>query len=337
MGFGNWGHRDLMTTISIPLLSPTFNTGYDQNMWGLVAGIDGSKEDIASIVAPYGDKIRYIRQENAGLGSARNTGLYASRGEYVAFCDSDDVHLPFRLSAHAALLDQCPDAATVFSDLAIYENGEITNQSTLRGRFEYDFDAEIEAAFAGGSRSAAELGIPLPPELSDTRVYQGRIPDLIAKFHVAWGGASMYRRSALIAVGGHDESLRRWPDWYLASMLCKNYEFVYLDTAVLLYRQHGGQLTKQNSLGARCYRDIVYRVWKSDPVFAARRPDLLQYLVAQASMGHAHYLMEARAYEAARPSLYDYIRVRPTDRRGYTALLRNLVMDKLLRRGQPPP
>jgi len=46
-GFGNWGHRDLMTTVTTPLTMHTFNTGYDQGMWGVVAGLDGAKEDIS--------------------------------------------------------------------------------------------------------------------------------------------------------------------------------------------------------------------------------------------------------------------------------------------------
>ncbi len=292
---------------------------------------DGSSEDIKAVIAPYGDAVRYIFQNNAGLGAARNTGIWASRGEYIAFCDSDDIHLPFRLSTHASLLDQFPAAAQVFSELAKYEDGRVTSQTTLRGRFDYDFDAEITAAF-DGFQNAQECGLGLPTEYSEARVYHGKITDLIAAYHVAWGGASMYRRSALVAVGGHDETLRRYADWGLASRLAKNYEFVFLDAPVLWYRQHGGQLTKQPAVGAACYRDVVVREWKSDSVFAARRPDLLATMIAKASIGHAHYLMEAGHYREALPHLYDYIRVRPTRRDGYTAVLRSLVMDRILGR-----
>ena len=295
---------------------------------------DGSQEDIAAVVAPYGDKVHFIRQDNAGLGAARNTGLEASTGEFVAFCDSDDIHLPFRLSAHASLLEQHPEAAQVFSDLAMYENGKVTSQTTLRGRFDYDFDAEINAAFPP-PKLAKDYGIALPEPYSDAKVFHGRITDLIAAFHVAWGGASLYRRSALVAVGGHVKRYAGWADWGLASRIAKGYEMIYLDAPVLWYRQHGGQLTKQAAVGAACYREIVYREWKTDAAFAARRPDLLAKMVARASIRHAHYLMEDSHYREARKHLYDYIRVRPTDRHGYTAALRCLVMEKLLRRDVP--
>ncbi len=295
---------------------------------------DGSSADVEAVVAPYRDRLRFIRQPNAGLAAARNTGLWAASGEYMAFCDADDIHLPYRLSAHAALLDRHPDAAQVFSDLSVYEDGRVVSETTLRGRelgvADEPFDELIARSFPP-PRTARDLGIALPEELADRNVYCGRVPQLIAASHVAWGGASMYRRAAVVAMGGHEPSLRRWPDWYLASKLAKTYELVFLDAPVLLYRQHGGQLTKQSALGAKAYRDVVYGVWKSDPVFAAREPALLARMVLRAALRHAHYAMQAGDYDVARAHLVDVIKVAPLDRRGYTALARNVAMDALAR------
>ncbi len=209
--------------------------GQDVGAVELIVVDDGSQEDIAAVVAPYGERVQFIRQVNGGLGSARNTGLRASRGEYVAFCDADDIHLPFRLSAHAKLLDCHPNAAQVFSDLAMYEDGVVTSQTTLRGRFDYDFDAEIAAAFPN-PRLARDYDLELPEPYTNAKVYHGRITDLIAAYHVAWGGASLYRRAALIAVEGHAETDLGWADWGLASRLSKNYEMIYLDAPVLWYQ-----------------------------------------------------------------------------------------------------
>lgn len=53
---------------------------------------DGSKEEpviLKKYVQQY-PIIKYVRQENAGPGSARNTGVVVSKGEYIFFCDSDD-------------------------------------------------------------------------------------------------------------------------------------------------------------------------------------------------------------------------------------------------------
>ncbi len=59
---------------------------------------DGSTDDTPEVVAPYLDRIRYIRQSNKGLPAARNTGIRASGGEFVALLDGDDSWLPEKLA-----------------------------------------------------------------------------------------------------------------------------------------------------------------------------------------------------------------------------------------------
>jgi len=58
---------------------------------------DGSTDNTASVLAPYKDRIQYIKKQNGGPASARNIGIKQARGEYVAFLDADDVWLPPKL------------------------------------------------------------------------------------------------------------------------------------------------------------------------------------------------------------------------------------------------
>jgi hypothetical protein len=51
---------------------------------------DGSTDDSWALIERYGDRVRAIRQANGGQGAAFNTGLAASRGQWVLFLDSDD-------------------------------------------------------------------------------------------------------------------------------------------------------------------------------------------------------------------------------------------------------
>ncbi len=47
-GYGNWGYRNGSSTLSSPLTSNTYNTSYDQNMWGVMSGLDSAKEDLGN-------------------------------------------------------------------------------------------------------------------------------------------------------------------------------------------------------------------------------------------------------------------------------------------------
>lgn len=51
---------------------------------------DGSTDGSAGVLARYADRVRIVTKGNGGLGSARNAGLDAMTGDYVAFVDSDD-------------------------------------------------------------------------------------------------------------------------------------------------------------------------------------------------------------------------------------------------------
>ncbi len=69
---------------------------------------DGSTDGTRQAVQPYGNRIRYIRQNNQGASAARNTGIQAASGEWIAFLDADDEWLPDRLALQSRLLEQYP-------------------------------------------------------------------------------------------------------------------------------------------------------------------------------------------------------------------------------------
>jgi glycosyltransferase involved in cell wall biosynthesis len=74
---------------------------------------DGSTDETADAFRPYvergqkeGPPVRYIHQENQGQSGARNRGVQESRGEWIAFLDSDDVWLPEKLEWQLRALEQ---------------------------------------------------------------------------------------------------------------------------------------------------------------------------------------------------------------------------------------
>lgn len=75
----------------------------------LIVVNDGSSDDTATILSDYGDALRVISKPNGGLSSARNTGIRAARGCYVAFLDADDWWLPEKLEKQVTLMTMRPE------------------------------------------------------------------------------------------------------------------------------------------------------------------------------------------------------------------------------------
>ena len=82
--------------------------------WELIIVDDGSTDNTDDVVAGHKDeRIRYIYQDNRKLPGARNTGIRAARGQYVAFLDSDDLFLPDKLKGQIAFLEGRPELGVV--------------------------------------------------------------------------------------------------------------------------------------------------------------------------------------------------------------------------------
>lgn len=78
---------------------------------------DGSTDGTASVIESFGDQVRRIAQRNAGASVARNAGIAAARGRYIAFLDSDDYWLPNKLELQVSIFLEDPDLVLVSSDL----------------------------------------------------------------------------------------------------------------------------------------------------------------------------------------------------------------------------
>lgn len=67
---------------------------------------DGSTDDTKAVVTRYGDPVRYIHQENAGVSAARNHGGRVANGDWLTFLDADDWYYPDRLRWHAEWIEE---------------------------------------------------------------------------------------------------------------------------------------------------------------------------------------------------------------------------------------
>jgi glycosyltransferase involved in cell wall biosynthesis len=76
---------------------------------------DGSTDGTSEIAKGFGNNIRYIRQDNAGVIAARNRGIAEARGDWIAFLDADDVWYPRKLEIGLPILESLPQPALLCS------------------------------------------------------------------------------------------------------------------------------------------------------------------------------------------------------------------------------
>jgi len=122
----------------------------------LIVVDDGSTDNTRDALKGYTDRIHYIYQENQRRSEARNTGIKAASGEYIAFLDDDDLWLPHKLEKQVTFLDANPDKGLVhtFTD-AIDITGRLMEKER-NGRLQwYKKSMKLGYTYEGISRLGA--------------------------------------------------------------------------------------------------------------------------------------------------------------------------------------
>lgn len=170
------------------------------NDYEIIVVNDGSPDtaDLEKALAPYRDTITYIKRENGGPGAARNTGIVAAKGKYIAFLDSDDQWLPTHLEQMLEVLRDDPSLDLIYGDAVNFgdmgEQGATTmdhNPSEGLATFE---NLVLCKCTVISSTVVARRQPLLDVGLFDESFVQGEDFDLWVR--VAYGGGRIdYRRS----------------------------------------------------------------------------------------------------------------------------------------------
>jgi glycosyltransferase involved in cell wall biosynthesis len=88
---------------------------------------DGSTDDTGATLGSFGAAIRHLWQPHGGVSSARNTGILAAGGEWLAFLDSDDLWLPQKLRVQLDFLHKHPELRICQTEETWVRNGHKLN------------------------------------------------------------------------------------------------------------------------------------------------------------------------------------------------------------------
>ena len=95
---------------------------------------DGSPDtdQLEKVLEPYLQRIIYLKQENRGPGAARNAGIRCSRGEFLAFLDSDDVWNPDYLASQMNCFRKDAKLDLIYSDFLYRGDSEYSGKSYMQ-------------------------------------------------------------------------------------------------------------------------------------------------------------------------------------------------------------
>lgn len=217
---------------------------------------DGSTDDTADRLGEIGNRVRYVRQDRAGVSAARNRGIKEAGGEFVAFLDGDDLWLPTKLERQLEVLDHEPQIHAVQCSAYLVDN----NLEVVEAR-----------------RCS-----PSEDSLLDFLFFRN-LP--------GFGSTLLARRECIKALGGFGTDLVILEDWDMAWRLARLDALRSLPDFLVLYRQHPGNRSRNvdihvepgfRSLG-RLFADPAL-----DPAVRAREKRIWARFFAMLAGGYLH-------------------------------------------------
>ena len=243
---------------------------------------DGSTDDTKSaIVQLGGPDIRYIYQSNQGLSTARNTGIRASTGTYIAYLDSDDLWLPGVAPKMLAFLDTHTEVGIAFA------NAKVGN--------------DIEGFSAWDEWAGREEFKQLAHTPRDGfRIFErAAFHRLLIRRNLVFTGAVFQRRELLIAAGLFQPKLNAAGDWELYLRLAASHVFAYLPEMLAIYLQHPSQMTMGVDRMANEFCETRRSHLASVPNLGVEEKRLLRKALCEEQFYYAYLAYDRKDYREA--------------------------------------
>ncbi len=192
---------------------------------------DGSRDDTAARAAAH-PGVQVLATAGRGPAAARNAGLAAAHGEFVAFLDADDAWPAGKLARQLAVLQRVPEAAFVFGDCRQFD------ATGPRPGTEFEAGALGRRAWGPG---------PLLPDAYERLLSAGFVTT----------GSVVARRQALADAGGFRESLLLVEDLDLWLRLARRAAVAWVAEVCLLRRLHEHNASRDRLAMATAYVAVL--------------------------------------------------------------------------------
>jgi glycosyltransferase involved in cell wall biosynthesis len=255
----------------------------------LIVVDDGSTDHTPDVVRSVKDaRLRLIQQPNAGHASARNAGVNAASGRFVAVVDADDLWLPQKLERQ----------------LAVFASN--SGVHALHGSAVF-VDDSLRPLFVAPSPDGKN-------ELLDVLCFRGLAAMMVTL---------IIDRTLLAQVGGFDPSLVILQDWELGIRLARLGELYSTSEPLVLYRLHANNQSKQIDLHIEPGERVLKRFFADPalpPDIAARRSYVYAHFYAMLcggafQLGRPAYAAHwARRALASDPRVFAYLAALPARR-----------------------
>lgn len=239
--------------------------------WEIVLVDDGSMDDTGTLASKYatslGSRFQYIRQPHVGVGAARNRGIEAARGRFIAFLDSDDEYLPQKLERQLALFQLRPDLGLVYSDYAFV-----------------DVDGERhESVFNTLGRLARE--VPCEEAAPGLYVCQGNLFDTLIRGYFIATIVGMLRREVLGSTIRFPIDLSYAEEWLFYLKVAQVCEAGFVDEPLCLHHAVDGSLARTDrQRNISQYRELLRAMRMSLPGLNRRHRRIIAANLAATSL-----------------------------------------------------
>jgi len=250
------GNDPIMNTISViipsynraRLLPRALDSVLDQSSDPLQVIVvdDGSTDDTVAMLEHEYPRVMLIRQSRSGVSAARNRGIMASRGQWLAFLDSDDQWLPGKLAHQLARIRQQPDCKIIHTDEIWVRRGVRVNPHRKH------------------------------------RKYGGRIFRRCLPLCCISPSSVMIHKSVFDRVGLFDEQLPACEDYDLWLRITATYPVEFIDKPLIIkYGGHEDQLSGQYTAMDRFRIRALRNILETGDLQAGDRAAAIKTLVAR--------------------------------------------------------